>query len=162
MKVYVGTYKKYANGSINGAWIDLDDHLCKDDFLDACRELHGEEDDPEFMFQDWEGIPSGLISESHISPECWDVLEAYDEFSEDAVNAYCYLFGEWDKDKFQACYHGEFESWGVMAEEWLDSTGELNETPASPRSYFDYQPYARDMRLSGEMSEHDDHFFWNA
>ena len=66
-----------------------------------------------------------------------------------------------DKDKFQDCYHGEFDSWEAMAEEWLDSTGELNEIPARLRSYFDYQSYARDMCLSGEMSEHDGHFFWN-
>ena len=162
MKVYVGTYAKYNNGSTKGAWFDLADYLCKDDFLDACRELHGEEDGPEFMFQDWEDIPSGLISECHISPECWDVLEAYDEFNEDAVNAYCYLFGEWDKDKFQGCYHGEFDSWEAMAEEWLDSTGALNEIPEHLRNYFDYQAYARDMRLNGDMCEHDGHFFWNA
>lgn len=161
MKVYVGTYKKYNNGSTKGAWFDLSDFLYRDDFIDACREWHADEDDPEIMFQDWEGMPPGLISESHISPECWDVLEAYDEFDEGAVNAYCYLFGEWDKDKFQDYYHGEFDSWEDMAEQLLEETGELNEIPEHLRNYFDYQAYARDMRLGGGMCEHDGHFFWN-
>lgn len=161
MRVYVGTYAKYNSGSTKGAWFDLSDFSCKDDFIDACREWHADEDDPEFMFQDWYDNPPGLISESHISPECWDVLEAYDEFNEDAVNAYCSLFGDWDKDKFQDCYHGEFGSWEDMAEQLLEETGELNEIPERLRNYFDYQAYARDIRLGGDMCEHDGHFFWN-
>ena len=80
MKIYCGTYAKYANGSIDGAWLDLEDYSDKDEFLAACRELHKDEADPEFMFQDWEGIPDDMVSEFHVSPECWDVLEAYDEF----------------------------------------------------------------------------------
>lgn len=35
-------------------------------FLAACAELHKDEHDPEFMFQDWEGIPAEMISESYI------------------------------------------------------------------------------------------------
>src|SRR5690349_16831915 len=54
-RVYVGTYAKYNNGSIAGAWLDLEDYADKDSFLAACAELHKDEDDPEFMFQDFEG-----------------------------------------------------------------------------------------------------------
>lgn len=161
MRVYVGTYAKYNSGSTQGAWLDLSDYTDRDDFYVACAELHPDEDDPEFMFQDWEDIPSSLIGESSISPECWELLEAYDEFDEGAVNAYCHLFGEWDKDKFQDCYRGEFSSWEDMVEQLLEDTGELNQIPEHLRNYFDYQAYARDMRLGGDICEHDGHFFWN-
>ena len=56
--VYVGTYHQYNGGSIFGKWFDLTDFDDEDEFYDACRALHAAEDDPEFMFQDWEGIPS--------------------------------------------------------------------------------------------------------
>ena len=66
-RVYVGTYGKYNNGSLFGAWLDLSDYLNKEDFYEACRELHKDEEDAEFMFQDWENVPEGLIGESWIS-----------------------------------------------------------------------------------------------
>ena len=40
-KVYVGTYAKYNNGSLFGAWLDLSDYSDKEEFYEACRELHG-------------------------------------------------------------------------------------------------------------------------
>ena len=60
-KVYVGTYAKYNNGSLFGAWLDLSDYSDKEEFYEACRELHKDEEDAEYMFQDWENVPEGLI-----------------------------------------------------------------------------------------------------
>lgn len=59
-RVYVGTYRKYNNGSLAGGWIDLAD--CEDykQFLAKCKALHKNEHDPEFMIQDFEGFPDGL------------------------------------------------------------------------------------------------------
>lgn len=59
-KVYVGTYKKYNGGSLKGGWLDLADYASYDDFLKACRQLHKDERDPEFMIQDSEEFPDGL------------------------------------------------------------------------------------------------------
>ncbi|WP_042938607.1 antirestriction protein ArdA, partial [Klebsiella pneumoniae] len=72
--VYVGTYHQYNGGSIFGKWFDLTDFDDKDEFYDACRALHAAEDDPEFMFQDWEGIPSQFASESSVK---WAFIEAF-------------------------------------------------------------------------------------
>ena len=63
-RLYVGTYAKYNNGSIDGKWLDLNDYSNAEEFYDACSELHSDEDDPEFMFQDFEGFPSDMYSES--------------------------------------------------------------------------------------------------
>ena len=46
-RVYVGTYNKYNNGSLFGKWLDLSDYSDKDEFLEACRELHKDDQDPE-------------------------------------------------------------------------------------------------------------------
>lgn len=59
-KVYVGTYKKYNNGSLKGAWLDLSDYGDYDAFLAACKKLHKDEKDPEFLIEDSEGFPDGL------------------------------------------------------------------------------------------------------
>ena len=50
-RVYVGTYGKYNNGSLFGTWLNLSDYLDKEDFYEACRELHKDEEDAEFMFR---------------------------------------------------------------------------------------------------------------
>jgi len=161
MKVFVSTYAKYYAGSLEGEWLDLEDYKDKDEFLEACKKLHDDEGYPEFMFQDSEGIPSGMVSESYIDEKCWEVLEAYDEFDEDAVKAYCYIFSGWDKQDFQDRYHGKYESWGDMAEELLEETGEIESIPENLRFYFDYEKYANDLRIGGDFCEHDGYYFWN-
>lgn len=160
MRIYCGTYAKYNSGSIEGAWFDLDDYTDKDAFIEACQEFHGP-GEHEFMFQDWEGIPNGMITESWVDPDVWDLIEAYDEFDEDTVNAYCYLFDKWDKDDFQERYRGKYRSWEEMVEELLDEIGQLEEVPDWARCYFDYGKYANDLRCGGDFTEHDDYFFWN-
>lgn len=59
-EVYVGTYKKYNNGSLDGAWLKLEDYASYKDFVEACRKLHKDEKDPELMIQDTSEMPDGL------------------------------------------------------------------------------------------------------
>ena len=53
MKVYVGTYNKYNNGNIKGEWLDLSKFRDEEAFYAKCGEIHKDESDPEFMFQDY-------------------------------------------------------------------------------------------------------------
>lgn len=161
MRIYVGTYAKYNDGNLFGKWFDLEDYTDRDDFYKACAELHADEEDPEFMFQDWEGILSNMIDESYVSPECWSLLDAYEKYDEDAVNAYCDCFGEWNERDFNECYRGRYDSWEHMAEELLEEIGELNRIQENLRYYFDYEKYANDLRISGDFTEQDGHYFWN-
>ncbi|RCC14092.1 hypothetical protein C6B05_24945, partial [Escherichia coli] len=103
--VYVGTYHKYNCGSIFGQWFDLTDFDDEDEFHEACRALHASEAEPEFMFQDWEGIPSDFASESSVE---WAFIDAYKRAKEAGRDAafiawadYC---GECDYDAFDDAY----------------------------------------------------------
>jgi antirestriction protein len=62
--LYCGTYAKYNDGSIEGKWLNLRDYADAQAFMQACRDLHHDEADPELMFQDFEGMPRELYSES--------------------------------------------------------------------------------------------------
>lgn len=157
-RVYVGTYAKYNNGNLFGKWLELEDYSDKEGFLEECEELHSDEEDPELMFQDWEGIPNGMISESHIDDEVWEMLEAYNEHDEGAVNAYCSLFGSWNKRDFEDRYRGQYSSWRDFAEELVDEMGYLAEMPDHLQNYFDYDAYARDLRF--DFCEGDGYYFW--
>ena len=86
-RLYVGTYAAYNNGSIKGAWLDLEDYSDREAFLEACAELHKGESDPEFMFQDYEGFPKAFYSESNVTAELWDWLEL-DEHDRELLEVY--------------------------------------------------------------------------
>lgn len=158
MSIYVGTYAKYNNGSIAGKWLDLEDYTDKEEFIKACCQLHKDEEDPELMFQDWEGIPASMIGECWVSPDLWEIMQ---ESNLEAVKAYLSIFNEWDAEDFQDRFRGHFDSWQQMAEELLEETGELDRIPESLRYYFDFEKYARDMELGGDFAEEDGFFFWN-
>lgn len=117
--IYCGTYAKYNNGSLYGKWLNLSDYSDYEDLLKAMRELHSDEDDPEFMFQDYD-CPIleklGLLSECHISKDIYDVLEQINDSGND-VEVYEACLDNLGKLDFQSLYeyvnnfyYGEFGS----------------------------------------------------
>ena len=157
-RIYVGTYKKYSEGSIKGQWLDLEDYDDQDDFMRACRELHADEHDPEFMFCDHEGIPREFIGECYLKPELWDYMNC--DIDDDVKEAYMYLFDEWNEDRCRDSYFGEFDNRTKMAEHLVDEMGLLDKIPENLQYYFDYEAYGRDMELGGDVCEHNHHWFW--
>jgi len=159
--VYVGTYHKYNCGSIYGKWLDLTDFDDRADFYAACQALHADESDAEFMFQDWENIPSQCVSESTID---WDFVAAYQraeaEGSEAAFIAWAEYTGQCDYDAFDDAYRGEAESEEDYALEMVEDNGLLNDVPDLLRCYFDFKAYARDLFSNGYVF-HDGYVFTN-
>ena len=41
--IYCGTYKKYNEGSLFGAWLDLRTFDSYEEFIDVCKQLHADE-----------------------------------------------------------------------------------------------------------------------
>jgi antirestriction protein len=155
-KIYVGTYAKYNNGSIEGAWIDLDGHD-KDSFYEACLELHEDEEDPELMFQDFENFPKSYYGESGCDDELWEWLEL-DENEREIVEAFieCFGTGNGIKSALEA-YIGEFASDEDQAWEYLESTGMWSELTEWAKSYFDIEKFTRDSQ--NDVSSHEGKYF---
>ena len=150
-RIYVGTYGKYNAGSIAGAWLDLNDYTDADEFYAACQELHGP-GEHEFMFQDWEDIPDGLISESHLSPGVWEYLSLSDE-DQEMFQAFIETFGPQSADdtlqdtlqQAQEACAGKADNFQDFAEQFVDDVGMLAGIPESVANYFDYAAFARDL-----------------
>lgn len=152
-RVYVGTYAKYNEGwsSIAGEWLSLEDYSDKEAFLTACKACHSDEADPEFMFQDHEGIPAAFISESHIDEALWDWLELDDD-GKDLLAAFQGAIDHAGTiDEARDAFLGRANTEADFAEQWLEETGGLEGIPEHLRGYFDYAAYGRDMRLGGEV-----------
>lgn len=152
-KIYVGTYAKYNNGSIAGKWLDLSDYDNIDEFYEACAELHNDEDDPEFMFQDWEGIPESLISESWLSDNFFDLRDTVGEYEEEAFYAYCNHMGHdlstEDAQKiyndFQEAYQGQYDSDEDFAQTLADELGYMKLNMGWPYTCIDWEYAAREI-----------------
>lgn len=154
-KVYVGTYAKYNGGSIFGKWLDLSDYSDKDGFYEACAALHKDEADPEYIFQDYEGIPDSLIGESWISDKVFSLLNELDDIDNiEAFSAFIDVFGfDLEKDgiddiksKFDDNFHGEFKDEEDFAYHIVEECYEL---PEFAQTYFDYEKFARDLFMGG-------------
>lgn len=152
-KIYVGTYGKYNAGSIFGKWLDLSDYSDKDEFNEACRELHKDEEDAEYMYQDWENIPESLIGESWLSEkffELRDAVEDMDDTRQEAFFTWCnhkgHDFEKADADdlvsSFEDEYQGEYDDEEDFAYQIIE---EYYDLPEFAKTYFDYAKFARDL-----------------
>lgn len=150
--IYVGTYEKYNRGSLGGAWMNLGDFTDLEDFLEACRELHRDEADAEFMYQDVEGVPAGMVSECYIEPTLWDWLDL-DQDDRDMVEAYREGIDQTEQDveRIREAFQGCHDSQQAWAEDYIDSTGMLEGVPEVARNYFDFEAFARDAFM-GDVS----------
>lgn len=86
--VYCGTYKKYNEGSLDGGWLHLGRYQNGAAFLEACKKLHADESDPEFMYQDSEYLPDEFYSESCIYPEVFEIIQAIKQMNSDKQAAF--------------------------------------------------------------------------
>ena len=83
IKVYVGTYAKYNEGSIAGQWIDLT-NLSYEDYCNAIANTHYDESDPEYMIQDIDTdneVLRNMISEYGIDADFWELKDQMKELS---------------------------------------------------------------------------------
>src|ERR1051325_1051 len=131
-RVYVGTYAKYNAGSLKGDWLDLSDYSDKDEFYEACKELHKDEEDPEFMFQDFENIPKGFIGSSNISDEIFEIVSRLDEVAnEEALSVFIesssYSEGSDIIEQFNDNFIGDFDddiafAWNILENDGISSS----------------------------------------
>ena len=160
-KIYVGTYGKYNAGSLFGKWLDLTDYSDKEEFYEACKELHQKEYDPEYMFQDYDGVlhklPKCWLSESHISDEIFEFIEAFGDDEEKGEAFLNWVSSTGYKGDFsylittfEEAYEGKYDSAKAYAEYLTDETGMLDKM-GDLSYYFNYDAYTRDLFMSDYM-----------
>lgn len=149
MRVYVGTYGKYAAGDISGEWLDIDDFADKDDFYEKCQEIHGP-GEHEFMFQDHEGFPNGMITESWIDPEVFNLWR----LSEHDFTVFCLYRSEINQEgtveQSRESFRGKAANKAEYVEQSLEDQGVLREVPDWLRYHIDFESIAKDWRDGGE------------
>lgn len=159
-RIYVGTYAKYNSGSIAGAWLDLEDYADKESFLEACKELHKDESDPELMFQDYEGFPRELYSESYVSDDLFAWLDLDDDDRELLAVYVEHVDQKGTIEQARDAFVGKADSPEDYAAQYLEDTGQLAEVPENLRNYLDYESFARDLGFDGVVFARHDGDVW--
>lgn len=171
-RIYVGTYRKYNNFSIEGKWLNLSDYSDREEFYEACKELHKDGTDPEFHFQDWEDLPKFMISESSLDECIFDYLEAMEEMDDTRADAFDIfvksVHGSWEglsqmqsyfEDSYQGFYgYGTEDAQMKYTYQYVDDCGYLNGIPETVQRYFDYEAFSKDLFIS-DLDEVDGHIF---
>ena len=150
LRVYVGTFGKYNRGSLAGKWLNIKDYKNVDEFDKACRQLHSNEYDPEFMFQDWEYIPNKFIGGGWIDPKLFELIH-HPNMEHMDINALWDFLDDVDFTnletyeiigKFEECYRGYWDSFREFAYE------EFGKCPhgCHCENYIDWDKYAHDLQ----------------
>lgn len=159
-KLYVGTYHKYNCGSIAGEWVTLTNFKDVAEFYAYCAEIHKDEDDPEFMFQDYENLPRSFYSECSIDGNFWEFAAALTEQDID-YETFCAWANHFGSDltedavsNFCASFCGNYDSEKDFAEEIAEENGwfKAMETAGINASYFDIDQFTYDLFDVGEYS----------
>ena len=151
-RIYVGTYAKYNNGSLQGEWVELSDFYDLDGFMERCAEIHEDEEKPEYMFQAWEEIPDGLIAESHLEETFFELRDELDRLNDTEKEAF-WVWADGNSSQltqdayslvksFQSDYIGSYASREDFAEELVKMENDLSDFALS---YFDFSKYANDL-----------------
>ena len=160
--VYVGTYAKYNDGSLFGKWMHPGEYDSLDDFYAACKDLHKDERDPEFMFQDCENIPHKLYSEYGVSEDLFTFCKTVEGMSDETAEAYatyCDIFDDVDEDEFYSKFCGEEMSDEDYGYYLVEECGLLEGVPEDVARYFDYKKYGRDCKY--DLTIQDGFMFYN-
>lgn len=162
-RVYVGTYGKYNRGSIGGAWVDLEPFAGdRAAFLEHCAEIHKDEHDPEFMFQDFEGFPREFYGESGLAEELFEWLEM-SESDRELLARYIDATGDTDADLSDAEDHhaGVYNSGAEFAESIAEECGDTKGIPDWLASCIDWErAWECVLRFDYSTSEDDQGQLW--
>ena len=151
-RIYVGTYAKYNNGTLQGEWVSLSDFYDLDGFKEHCAEIHEDEGEPEYMFQDWENIPEAFIDEGHLDSNFFELRDELENLDGMNVSAFWIWVENTGKDltesvyylmrQFNSAFVGRYVNKEEFAREIVSMEHELSEFA---ERYFDYDKYADEL-----------------
>ena len=146
--LYCGTYGKYNSGNFNGMWVNVSTFDSYEDFINFCKAIHADEEDPELMYQDFANIPDSLYHESMGEEEFNNLLkycELCDEYNVLAVDDFLEWYSPEDLDRMDDAYVGVYDSKEDFAREMVNDCYDIKKMMGSLADYFDYEAFASDL-----------------
>ncbi len=149
--LYCGTYGKYNSGNFNGMWVNVSTFDSYEDFVNFCKAIHADEDDPELMYQDFANMPDCLYHESMGEKgfeKIMEYCEMCDEYCVSAVEDFLEFYSPEDLDRMQDAYAGVYDSEEDFARETVNDCYNIEKMMGDLACYFDYEAFARDLFIN--------------
>jgi antirestriction protein len=152
-RIYVASLSDYNSGNLLGAWIDANQSA--DEIRTEIQAMLATSREPvaeEWAIHDFEGFSPIRLSEYEDLETVAELAELIAEHGDIFAHLYAH---ENDLDRAKGLmeegYHGEWESLADYAEDYLDQSGTFNGMPDLIRQYFDFESYAHDLDLNGDV-----------
>jgi antirestriction protein len=167
-RIYVACLAAYNNGVLYGRWIDIDQDA--DDIHAEIQAMLAASPEPgaeEWRIDDFDGLGSYRLSEYESIENVAAIGKLIAEHGTLAGEVLTHVSGvDEAREMLDEQYQGAFDSLTAWAEQLMDDTGQLNALPENLRNYFDYEAFARDAELGGdivaiETSDGLTHVFWS-
>lgn len=160
-RIYAACLASYNAGILHGAWIDVDKNTTCDllrEFIDEMLKASPTPNAEEYAIHDYDEFPSSLVNEWGEHPDldavcvATEALTTYGEVFEAALqieDSVTYAL--------EMCENGQYvgssqRSPEDIVEDWLNDSGRFDGVDELFKMYFDFEAYARDLRLGGEWS----------
>lgn len=152
-RIYVVCLASYNAGTLHGEWIDA--NQSPEDLQEAVNAMlktSPESGAEEWAIHDYEGFAGAKIEEYTGLKEISQLAELIEEYGP-AYVAYRDHVGEdyATADGFRDAYLGEHSSLEEYAEQFLENTGAFQDVPDMLRNYFDFEKYAHDLEVGGDV-----------
>lgn len=157
-RIYIACLAAYTNGTLHGKWIDAnqDPEGLNEEIL-AISKTSPIEDAEEWAIHDYEGFESIPLGEYEPLGKVSTLARLIEEHGTPFATWYTNMDGHHVElgeleESFQDSYLGEWDSEEAFAENLLEDTGQLGEIPENLRYYFDFEKFARDLRIGGDYT----------
>ena len=168
--VYIGTFGHYNDGNLDGVgeasgWIDLTTFASAEEFMKWLAEQAAKSgEEHEFMFQDHQGYPDEMYSESSVGQSVWDYMKVKKDcedggMSDDAIADILEVLSFDDFKKAQESgkihvYDGD--GYASVAKAIVDEAGDDAFDAEDYEEAFDYGKYGRDFATDFEVPPTED------
>lgn len=155
-QIYVASLSDYNAGVHHGRWIDCTigfaavqeeiDAMLAESTTARRTGLPAEE----WAIHDYEDFEGYEVSENEDLETLCEIAEGIDEEGEPYA-AFVENYHNTSQEDFRHAYQGTFNSLEEWAEDYLEEAGTLSYLPENLRYYFDFEAFARDCELNGDI-----------
>lgn len=169
-RIYVADLAAYNAGNLRGEWIELTRDTTVEDLQEAIHAMlercsRGEYVAEEYAIHDYENF-QGYELDEYEHPETVVKVAAF--IAEHGALGAKLVNQSYDVDEARGVLEDQYAGSGDSLTDWvsefLEDSGQLAEIPERWRSYIDFEQYAHDLELGGDVftieAEGTVHVFW--
>jgi antirestriction protein len=158
-RIYVADLSAYNQSKLHGCWIDVEPGMAVEDLRTAIGNMLKQNPvlsgvaTEEWAIHEYEGFQGYELDEQETLDSIVKVaafITEHGELGAKLINQ-VYYDVEAATVVMEEHYAGSGESLGSWAAEYIEENGELEQIPKQWRTYIDFERYAKDLDLGGEI-----------